>query len=357
MHQKKYLVIGLMSGSSLDGIDLVAAEFFKENALWKYAIKECRFLPYPETWKRKLSEAYHAASVEIEKLDKAYGSFLGKAVKQFVTENHLEPDFVSSHGHTIFHRPEEAFTLQIGNGQTLVDACGLTVVNDFRSEDVAKGGQGAPLVPIGDKLLFSKYDCCLNIGGIANLSVERDGKRLAYDICIANQTLNYIAGFKGFEMDFDGALAKKGTLIPSLLEALENHAYYRKMPPKSLGREFFETDQKPLIDDFHDQAENLAHTFVQHLVHRIESEFNALNVSRVLVSGGGALNAYLIQELKKHSKAEIIVADKVLINFKEALIFAFLGVLKLRKEVNVLASVTGASSDSSTGKIWYPTLI
>lgn len=356
MQQKKYLVIGLMSGSSLDGIDLVAAEFFKENDSWKYAIKESRFVPYPESWKIKLSEAYHASAAEIEKLDYTFGSFLGKAVRHFVQDNNLEPDFVSSHGHTIFHRPEEAFTLQIGNGQALADACGLPVINDFRSEDVAKGGQGAPLVPIGDKLLFSDFDCCLNIGGIANLSVERDGKRLAYDICIANQALNYIAGFKGLEMDFNGALAKNGKLIPSLFGALENNVFFQKMPPKSLGREFFETDQKPLIDDFQDQAENLAHTFVQHLALRIGKEFNKWNVQKVLVSGGGALNDYLIQELKRQTKAEIIVADEVLINFKEALIFAFLGVLKIRNEVNVLASVTGASADSSTGKIWYPAL-
>ncbi|MDN5350440.1 MAG: anhydro-N-acetylmuramic acid kinase [Bacteroidales bacterium] len=357
MPQKKYLVIGLMSGSSLDGIDLVATEFFREKEVWKYVIKKSRFVPYPKSWTIKLSEAYHSSAAELEKLDKAYGNFLGKEVRKFVEENHLEPDFVSSHGHTIFHRPEDAFTLQIGNGQALADACGLTVINQFRSEDVAKGGQGAPLVPIGDKLLFSEYDCCLNIGGIANLSFERDGKRLAYDICIANQALNYIAGFKGLEMDFDGALAQNGKFIPSLFEALENHAYYQRMPPKSLGREFFEIDQKPLFADYQDQAENLAHTFVQHLVMRIKTEFDKWKVSRVLVSGGGALNAYLIRQLTRQTKAEIIVADEVLLNFKEALIFAFLGVLKIRNEVNVLASVTGATSDSCSGEIWHPSLI
>ncbi len=357
MQQKKYVVIGLMSGSSLDGIDLVAAAFIKESEMWSYSIRASRFVPYPDFWKIKLAEAYNSSKAVIEMLDRDYGSFLGNEVKHFVTENHLEPDFVSSHGHTIFHQPEKQFTLQIGNGQTLADACGLRVINDFRSEDVSKGGQGAPLVPIGDRLLFSNYDCCLNIGGIANLSVERNGKRIAYDICIANQALNYIAGIKGLEMDYDGALAKNGKLIPSLFEALERDDYFQKAHPKSLGREFFETKLKPLLSDYSDQAENLSHTYLQHLVMRIVTELIRLDVKKVLVSGGGALNTYLIQQLKEQSQAEIIVADELLINFKEALIFAFLGVLKSRNEVNVLASATGASSDSCSGNFWSPSMV
>lgn len=354
MIKESYKVIGLMSGSSLDGVDLVGVNFNKESDQWRYTFFATRFIPYPNKWKSKLKQAFHLSKTALEKLDKAYGSYLGVLVKDFVQEFQLEPDFISSHGHTIFHRPEAAFTLQIGSGQAMADASGLMVINDFRSEDVAKGGQGAPLVPIGDQLLFSDYDCCLNIGGIANLSAERKRKRIAYDICIANQALNYIAGFKGLDMDIDGALAKKGELIPSLFEKLEKHVYYKQNPPKSLGREFFETHQKPLIQSSADEVENIAFTFSQHIVSQISNELNTLNVHKVLVSGGGSFNSFLISHLKRNTSAQIILADETLINFKEALIFAFLGVLKFRGEVNVLASVTGANSDSCSGAIWHP---
>ncbi|HOI33165.1 MAG TPA: anhydro-N-acetylmuramic acid kinase, partial [Bacteroidales bacterium] len=285
-----------------------------------------------------------------------YGQFLGVTVSNFVCQHQLKPDFVSSHGHTLFHQPEIGFTLQIGDGQSLADCCGFKVINDFRSEDVAKGGQGAPLVPIGDQLLFSDYDCLLNIGGIANLSVEQKGIRLAYDICIANQALNYIAGFKGLEIDYNGELAASGKLIDELYEELEKLTYFQMRAPKSLGREFFENKQKPLLTKKQYQPADLAHTFVQHIVSRISLELNSLQAKRVLITGGGALNEYLVKKLRQTSEAEIIVPDERLVNYKEALIFAFLGVLKIRGEVNVLASVTGAESDSCSGKIWYPSL-
>lgn len=356
MMKNNYLVIGLMSGSSLDGIDLAAAEFTRDFNSWQYAFKATQFVPYAYEWKNKLREAYHADEATIARIDKDYGVFLGETVSNFIRKHQLKPDFISSHGHTLFHQPEAAFTLQIGHGQTLADHCGYMVINDFRSEDVAKGGQGAPLVPIGDQLLFSDYDCCLNIGGIANLSVERKGSRLAYDICIANQALNFIAALDGREIDFDGKMAASGSLITELYDKLEAAAYFKQPAPKSLGREFFESRQLPHLTKQTYQPADLAHTYVQHLVSRISAELKSLQVKTVLLSGGGAFNTYLVNQLRQLSKAEIIVPDRRLVEYKEALVFAFLGVMKIRGEVNVLASVTGADSDSSSGKIWYPAL-
>ena len=269
------------------------------------------------------------------------------------------PDFVASHGHTIFHRPEEHYTLQIGNGQELAKACGFTVVNDFRSEDVSKGGQGAPLVPIGDKLLFSDYEMCLNIGGIANISYEEDGKRLAYDLCIANQALNYLAQLKGLDYDKDGHLARSGEVDFTLLKKLNNQPFFLQDPPKSLGREFFETYQKDLLDcGTRDSGttglsvEDRLATFVEHIALQIAIPISLLPKGKILCTGGGARNTYLIERLQARTKHEVVVPEKRIIDYKEALVFAFLGLLRMEGKTNVLSSVTGASSDSCSGRIW-----
>ena len=204
--------IGLMSGSSLDGLDIALVRFQEENDKYHFQILEAETLPYPEQWKAMLSEAFHKQPEELVQLDKDYGKYLGEQVLAFTQKHNVMPNFVASHGHTIFHRPEEHYTLQIGDGQELAKTCGFTVINDFRSEDVSKGGQGAPLVPIGDKLLFSDYEICLNIGGIANLSYDEGGRRIAYDLCIANQALNYLANMNGLDYDRDGELDRKSVV-------------------------------------------------------------------------------------------------------------------------------------------------
>ena len=207
---KETTTIGMMSGSSLDGLDIALVRFQEEGDNYRFHILEAETLPYPEHWKTMLTEAFHKQPEDLVQLDKDYGKYLGEQVLTFAKKHGATPDFVASHGHTIFHRPEEHYTLQIGDGQELAKACGFTVINDFRSEDVSKGGQGAPLVPIGDKLLFGDYEICLNIGGIANLSYDEGGKRIAYDLCIANQALNYLANMNGLDYDRDGELARSG---------------------------------------------------------------------------------------------------------------------------------------------------
>lgn len=349
---KEALAIGLMSGSSLDGLDLALVHFTNDEGHYAYVIKDAATLPYPKHWSERLANAFLAKPEDLRSLDQEYGTFLGQQVRRFIDQCGVKPDFVASHGHTIFHQPERRYTLQIGDGQAIADQCGFLTVNDFRSEDVAKGGQGAPLVPIGDRLLFGEYDICLNIGGIANLSYEENGRRIAYDICIANQALNWLAQQKGLPYDKDGMIAKKGTLNEALLETLNHHDFFQQQPPKSLGREFFETYQKPLIEK-QDPANALA-TFTEHIALQIGHTTKHLPKGKMLITGGGALNSYLIERIQHHTKHQVVIPDRQTIDYKEALIFALLGLLRLEGHTNVLSSVTGAPSDSCSGRIWHP---
>lgn len=349
---KTWNAIGLMSGSSLDGLDLAYVRFTSQEGRYTYHIETAETLPYSHYWQNQLGNAFLHQPEELGPLNREYGAYLGTQVKAFVEKHHLQPDFVASHGHTVFHKPEQRFTLQIGDGQALADACGLTVINDFRSEDVSKGGQGAPLVPIGDRLLFADYDICLNIGGIANLSYELDGRRIAYDVCIANQALNWLAQREGQNYDKDGLLARQGHINPTLLDALNNNAFYRQSPPKSLGREFFESFQKELIANY-PTTDALA-TFVEHIAMEIAYATDHLAQGKMLITGGGANNDYLVQHIEKHTRHQVIIPDRMTIDYKEALIFALLGLLRLEGQTNVLCSVTGAPSNSCSGKIWHP---
>lgn len=344
--------IGLMSGSSLDGLDLALVRFTHNGSRYTHEILKAETLPYPDCWREKLANAFLSKPEDLVPLDKEYGSYLGQQVRVFVEKLPFQPDFVASHGHTVFHKPELHYTLQIGDGQSLADACGLTVVNDFRTEDVLKGGQGAPLVPIGDRLLFADYDICLNIGGIANLSYELKGKRIAYDICIANQALNWLAQREGAAYDKDGQMARQGQIDFNLLEVLNNNEFYRLSPPKSLGREFFETFQKNLLETY-PTADALS-TFVEHIALQIAHSVSHLSKGKMLVTGGGALNSYLVERIRCHTQHEVIVPERQTVEYKEALIFALLGMLRLEGHTNVLSSVTGAPSDSCSGKIWRP---
>ena len=350
---KTSLAIGLMSGSSLDGLDIALVRFTSNEGRYTYHIEAAETIPYPQYWHDQLAEAFLHKPEELGPLDKAYGNYLGQQVQAFVRKHDVKPDFVASHGHTIFHKPEQRYTLQIGDGEAVADACGIVVVNDFRSEDVGKGGQGAPLVPIGDRLLFGDYEICLNIGGIANLSYELNGKRIAYDICIANQALNWLAQQEGLDYDKDGLLAQKGQLNTALLETLNNNAFYHQAPPKSLGREFFETFQKETLKDY-PTADALT-TFTEHIAMQVAQTIAHLPQGRMLVTGGGAHNSYLIERIQHHTRHQVVVPDRQTVDYKEALIFALLGLLRLEGHINVLSSVTGAPSDSCSGKIWHPT--
>ncbi len=341
-----------MSGSSLDGIDLVDVDF-RHDGQWHFEIVAKDNYDYDDDWRQMLADAFYYDSNKLKDIDYQYGRFLGKVTKSFIDKHGLKPEIVASHGHTIFHKPQEHYTLQIGDGQALANECGVTVINDFRTEDVLKGGQGAPLVPIGDKLLFPSFPICLNIGGIANVSYDVDSQRIAYDICIANQALNYLANKLSMPYDKDGLIARSGTIDNQLLTTLNAHPFYSQKYPKSLGREFFEDNIKPLIENRDDIADMMS-TFVEHISIQISQSIENQPTDKILVTGGGAKNKYLVERIQAHTKHQVSVPSDDIIDYKEALVFAFLGLLRSRNEINVLKSVTGAASDSSSGKIFQP---
>lgn len=345
-----YNVIGLMSGTSLDGVDLAFCEFVFDKS-WKYQIVCTNTIAYPDSWKNRLSNLINNSEVEIKTANIEYGEYLGKLIKNFVKHYSISPDFIASHGHTIFHQPDKKYTLQIGDGQAISDIVKLPVVYDFRSLDVKLGGQGAPLVPIGDRLLFGKYDYCINFGGIANISYECKGDRIAYDICPVNMVLNYYSQKMGLEYDDAGQLASTGNINTELLDQLNKLDYYDLSPPKSLGREWVENKVFPLIEQFELKPIDVLGTFTEHIVFQIAKILNSLPDGKILITGGGAKNTFLIGQLQKAIDSKIIIPDETTIDYKEALVFAFLGVLRWRNEVNCLASVTGAIRDSSGGVI------
>jgi anhydro-N-acetylmuramic acid kinase len=354
MIKNSYNVIGVMSGTSLDGIDL-ANLVFTSGDTWKFEIHQSETVPYPNVWLQKLKKLTSFSLQELKELDKDYTIYLSEVINEFILKNQLSNiDAVCSHGHTALHQPQNGLTYQLGNHSELATLINQKVVCDFRVEDVALGGQGAPLVPIGDKLLFSDYDFCLNLGGFANISTEINNERIAYDICPVNIVLNHYVNQLGMAFDDKGKLAASGMMHQDLLDALNALIFYSKEFPKSLGLEWVNTEIFPLIDSFQLETAAILRTFVEHVSIQIAKEINKkINVS-VLVTGGGVYNGFLMERLTVHSNNSIIVPDEKTIEFKEALIFGLLGVLKLRNEINCLKSVTGASKNHSSGKIYCP---
>lgn len=350
----KYRVIGLMSGTSQDGLDIAFCTISVKNNKWSYIINKAYTIKYNAKLKHKLSALETASASDLAAAHMEFGEYMGLQVNKFIKKYKIKPDFIASHGHTIFHRPDKGFTFQLGAGASIAATCNMQVVADFRSLDVALGGQGAPLVPIGDRLLFTDYDYCLNLGGFANVSYEKLNKRLAFDICPVNIVLNQYAEMLGMEYDAGGDLSRKGTVNEKLLNELNSLAFYKtkKGKPKSLGKEWVIEFVMPLFKK-HAIAENdILRTFTEHIAWQIAAALNNKTSSKVLVTGGGAYNKFLLERIKAKSRCKFILPGDVLINYKEALIFALLGVLKVRNEINTLRSVTGASSDSSGGAVY-----
>lgn len=350
---EKYKVIGVMSGTSLDGVDLACCIFRKRESRWVYTIEAAQTVQYSKTWIKKLSTAHELNGLELALLDKEYGKYLGLLVQAFIIKNKLRGvNFISSHGHTIFHQPEKKLTYQLGSGYELHAANDLPVVYDFRSLDVALGGQGAPLVPAGDKLLFQDYDGCLNLGGIANISFDSKGKRQAFDICFVNMGLNYLSDQLGFAFDKNGWNASQGEIKPALLSSLEKFYEAFRNDKPSLSFEIFSARLKPILDKSTISVQDKLATFVESVGLEIARALpKTKRPLSILVTGGGAHNSFLMYRMMDlmSDTATLILPEQDVIDFKEALIFSFLGVLKVRGEVNCLKSVTGAKSDSSGG--------
>lgn len=354
MKKNNYNVIGVMSGTSLDGIDLAHIEFRLKDSKWTFKILESETISYSLSWITNLKLAVDYPKIELDKLNSAYTELLGNIIPEFIEKHKIKNlDAVCSHGHTILHQPEKGLTLQIGNLPEISSLIQQTVVCDFRVQDVKLGGQGAPLVPIGDRLLFSEYDYCMNLGGFSNVSFEQNGERIAFDISPVNTVLNYYANQLGLNYDDKGKISRTGKTNGGLLDKLNALDFYKQKHPKSLGFEFVKGVILPLIESFEIPIEDKLCTFTEHVAFQTALALPNKK-GRILITGGGAYNDFLLQRIQYHlPEMEIAIPSAKILEFKESLIFALLGILKLRDEINVLSSVTGAKKDHSSGEIFF----
>jgi anhydro-N-acetylmuramic acid kinase len=345
------VILGVMSGSSADGLDFALCRYAKQNNSYTYEIIKTGFFEYNTIFKKKLNDAQALSAYNFLKFNKQYGRFIGEQINVFLKDT-FKPQFIASHGHTIFHQPDEQVSCQIGDGAFIAAETGISVISDFRNLDTALNGQGAPLVPIGDKLLFSEFDFCLNLGGFANISFEENDKQIAFDICPVNFVLNRLV--KNFNVDFDkdGEIGRKGKIKDELLNALNAIPYYHINSPKSLGREYVEQFFYPLLEQFDISLEDKIRTFYKHISVQIATLINKYKKSKILITGGGAHNKFLIENIESETNHKIIIPVNEIIDFKEAIIFGFLGYLRIINEINTLKSVTGASKNSIGGSIF-----
>ena len=353
MKEDYYNVIGAMSGTSLDGVDLAHIQFSVKSNKWAFEILESETIPYNSSWILSLKSAVDYSKIQLEKLNQDYTQLLASIIKAFIEKHKIENlDAVCSHGHTILHQPQNGFTLQIGNLPKIASLIHQTVVCDFRVQDVQLGGQGAPLVPIGDQILFPEYDYCMNLGGFSNVSFEENKTRIAFDISPVNTVLNFYANQLGLDYDDKGKISRTGKINDPLLSELNALDFYQKKHPKSLGFEFVKETVLPIIESHQISTADKLHTFTEHVALQIALALPKKSGS-LYITGGGAYNDFLIERIQFYlPEMKIIIPSAKILEFKEALIFALLGVLKLRGEINVLSSVTGAKKNHSSGVIF-----
>tara|TARA_B100000963_G_scaffold359299_1_gene386187 strand:- start:5322 stop:6431 length:1110 start_codon:yes stop_codon:yes gene_type:complete len=353
--------LGIMSGTSLDGLDLCYVEFKKDDDSY-FKILKTKTFNYDSNWKKKLSEIHLKNNLEIKQIDLEFAQFISEKVLKFKLDNNiLKLDFISSHGHTVKHKPPE-YSIQIGNGKLINELTKVTTINNFRTQDIVLGGQGAPLVPIGDKYLFGQYKYCLNLGGIANISFKEHGNMKAYDICGCNILINTYSKIYNKEFDKYGILSSKGKIIPELIEKLNAISYNFIKGPKSLDKISMMKNNYKILDDYISKIDDIKlkkigydilATVVEHISYEISKAVNTKSdLDNVLITGGGAKNIFLVEQIKNKLKCKVVVPKKTIVDFKEALIFAYMGKLRLQNKINCLRSVTGANIDHSTGHIY-----
>ena len=386
-----YRALGLMSGSSLDGLDLCFTHLHESSGKWQYEIVKADCYPYSPEWVERLKHATEMNAQDYLLLHVDYGHYLGQLVNRFIEENSIgyQVQLISSHGHTTFHMPGNKMTAQLGDGASIAAETGINVVSDLRAMDLALGGQGAPIVPIGEKILLGDYAYFLNLGGIANISADMGkistalgaptalhltkeapstalgtpqtlGAKVAFDVSPANRVLNLLANELGEEYDEGGALAQSGALNESLLHELNSLEYYEWPYPKSLANDFGTDVVYPIIKRSGVTAIDGLRTMTEHVVFQIKSSIEKLNggvssPQQMLATGGGAFNTFLIKRLGEglnELNIKVVIPDENLIKYKEALIMALMGVLRWREENNVMSSVTGAERDSIGGAVW-----
>lgn len=348
---KSYLGLGLMSGTSLDGLDIAFVKFTKDKH-WSFEILKAETIAYDSDLKDALHGCFHYSALDFQKFHHSYGRWLGKTVSGFISKHHITPQFIASHGHTIFHDPAQGFTTQIGSGAEIYAQTGVATVCDFRTVDVALGGQGAPLVPQGDRDLFGKYEYLLNLGGIANITHNSIAK--AYDITVANMALNHYAQQLGKDYDDDGQWARVGMLHKPLLERLNDLPFFKQQAPKSLGREFFEREFLAILNDCKLSPQDFLHTLCHHIAFQIGLVIQeSKSREKMIITGGGALNGFLVDCIRQACPSvEVVLPDRKTIEFKEALIFGYLGLLRILGQNNCLSSVTGAQYDAMGGAVY-----
>lgn len=351
-------ILGLMSGTSLDGLDLALCRFNEDQHGTHFKILHATTQPYNKAQREFLAHTLTDPAPLLLSKHISFAKWVGKAVVDFLKKHPAPCALIASHGHTVHHQPNLGYTFQLGDGQTLANYCNIPVLSNFRAKDIALGGQGAPLVPIGDLNLFPNYKYCLNLGGISNISIKTKTGILAYDIGLANILLNYLAAIAGQPYDKNGTIAASGTFNPLLFKKLNELDYYKQSPPKSLGIEWFNTTIKPILDGSSITLKDKLHTATHHIAYQIYKSIKKESQSyeKILVTGGGAKNTYLISCVEKYTKGKVkvVIPPTKIIDFKEALIFAYMAYLNSKGEINCLKSVTGAKKDSTAGYIYYP---
>jgi anhydro-N-acetylmuramic acid kinase len=359
-----YKVIGLMSGSSLDGIDITYVELTEKAGNWNYEIIHAACVEYEPDWLTKLKTATELSGKDYQLLHSEYGKYLGEKINHFIAKNELfhKVNLIASHGHTTFHFPEKHMTHQLGDGAAIAAETKLPVVSDLRALDIALGGQGAPIVPLGEKLLFPENKFFLNLGGIANVSVHEKNTVIAFDICPANRVLNILASQKGKEYDANGQIAKAGNINADLLNQLNALEYYFLPAPKSLANSFGTDIVFSLIKSFALSTEDAMRTYVEHICVQIKNSlqpyFSNSEIQKLLITGGGAFNTFLIDTLSVHLNEinfQVELPESEVVKYKEALIMALLGIRRWREQYTVLSSVTGATQNSIGGALWLGT--
>lgn len=358
MKTKPFKILGLMSGTSLDGLDMALCEFQDTASGYIFKILETTTVDYSRDMRNMLKNIIQAPATELLAAHQSYGLWLGEQALNFLHSKGLECDLIASHGHTVHHRPELGYTFQLGAGAAIANRSKIKVVCDFRTTDVSLGGQGAPLVPIGDLLLFPEYTHCLNLGGISNISEKTQQGIKAYDVGIANILLNHLSRQAGFEYDKGGQLAASGQFNASLFHALNALEYHHLDPPKSLGVEFFNLNVLPILEQSKLSTVDSLHTVSHHIAYQIKRALKGCTPekNKILISGGGAKNDFLMNLIANYcqDRVSVVVPPSQLIDHKEALVFAFMGYLHMQEKPNCLKSVTGASADSIGGFIFKP---
>jgi anhydro-N-acetylmuramic acid kinase len=351
-----YRAIGVNSGSALEGLDIIFAEIHESGGKWTFELKAGGCYPYSEEWVAKIRKAASLSASDYLTLHAQFGDYIGQEINRFIEANglHYQVQLITSHGHTIFHRPADKVSAQLGDGAAIAAATGINVVSNLRSMDVALGGMGKPIFPIGEKLLFSDYDCFLNIGTHAFLSCHTPEGLIAYDICPSNKVLNMLAAKAGARYDEDGKIAAGGKVLPNLLKILNELEYYRLPYPKNLATDFGTGVIQPLLRG--GSTADLLSTYVEHIAIQTAHALKQIpSASRLLITGGSANNSFLVSRIKaalEGTGIEAVVPDKNIIDYKEALITALIGLLRWREENNTFAAYTGASRNSIGGAVW-----